>query len=76
MVGRYADGWKIRVAAPPERGRANDAVVALLATTLGVVAGDIRVVSGHGSRDKMVEVAGLAATDLEARLASATRKDR
>ena len=36
MVGRHGDGWKVRVAEAPERGRANDAVLALLARTLGV----------------------------------------
>ena len=36
VVGRYGDGWKVRVGAPPERGRANDAVLRLIAKRLGV----------------------------------------
>jgi len=75
VVGRYGEGWKIRVVARPERGGANDAVVALLARTLGVGARDVRLVSGHGSRDKIVEVAGVRPAETEARLASAERKD-
>jgi uncharacterized protein len=70
IVGRHGEAWKVRVKAPPERGAANDAVLELLAEALGVSAGDIRLVSGHGSRDKMVELTGLEAEEAEARLAA------
>ena len=70
IVGRHGEAWKVRVKAPPERGAANDAVLALLAETLGVPAADVRLVSGHGSRDKMVELTGLDAEEAEARLAA------
>src|SRR5215210_632962 len=46
IVGRHGDGWKVRVAAAPERGRANHAVAALLAEALGVPVADVRVVAG------------------------------
>jgi hypothetical protein len=75
IVGRYGTAWKIRVAAPPERGAANRAVLELLATTLGVPPAAVRLVSGRASRDKMVEVAGLGPAEIEARLASAERED-
>jgi uncharacterized protein (TIGR00251 family) len=75
VVGRYGDAWKVRVAAPPERGAANAAVVNLLSRTLGVEPRAVRLVSGLGSRDKIVEVEGLRPDETEARLASAGRKD-
>ena len=75
IVGRYGTAWKIRVAAPPERGAANRAVLALVASTLGVPPAAVRLVSGQASRDKMVEVAGLGPGEIEARLASAERED-
>jgi uncharacterized protein (TIGR00251 family) len=75
VVGRHGEAWKVRVAAPPERGRANDAVVALLAATLGVPAHTISVVSGHGGRDKLVELAGIAPAETERRLVAAGRKE-
>jgi uncharacterized protein YggU (UPF0235/DUF167 family) len=53
----------------PERGKANEAAIRLLAETLRVGAGDIRLVSGHGSRDKVVEVSGLDTAEAERRLA-------
>ena len=68
IVGRHGEAWKVRVTAPPERGAANDAVLELLAEALGVSARDVRLVSGHGSRDKMVELTGLEAEEAEARL--------
>jgi uncharacterized protein len=68
IVGRYGDAWKLRVSAPPERGQANEATVDLLADTLGLPAANVRLVSGHGSRDKTVEVAGLTTAEAERRL--------
>jgi uncharacterized protein YggU (UPF0235/DUF167 family) len=53
------------VAAPPERGRANAALVELLAETLGVPRARVRVVGGHAARRKMVEIDGLDAKSLE-----------
>lgn len=70
IAGRYGDGWKVRVAEPPERGRANDGVVRLLAGTLGV---DVRVVTGHASRDKVVAF-DLDAAEAERLLAAAAGK--
>ncbi len=68
IAGRYGDAWKLRVTAAPERGRANDAAVRLLADTLRADVSDVRLVAGHGSRDKVVEIAGLNALEAERRL--------
>jgi uncharacterized protein (TIGR00251 family) len=76
IVGRHDDGWKIRVAAPAEGGRANDAVARLLAAELGVPRKDVILVSGHGARDKIVELTGLGPTQIERRLATAADKER
>ena len=71
VVGRYGALWKIRVAAPPQGGRANDAVVSLLADTLDLRRGDVVIVSGHSGRDKVVALRGISEPELERRLASA-----
>jgi uncharacterized protein (TIGR00251 family) len=76
VVGRYGDGWKVRVAAPPERGRANDAVVSLLAETLAVPRDAVTIVAGHGARDKVVSLAGLDEEDIERRLTAAAEGGR
>ena len=72
MVGRHGEAWKVRVAAPPEGGRANEAVVRLLADTLGLPRRDVAIVAGHGARDKVVTLIGIDAEELEARLGSVT----
>jgi uncharacterized protein len=59
IVGRHGTAWKVRVAAAPEAGKANDAVVRLLADILELPVRDIEIVSGHSSRDKVVELAGI-----------------
>src|SRR5436305_10411580 len=71
LVGRHGASWKIRVAEPPENGRANQAVVRVLADALGVHRRDVSIVAGHGSRDKIAAVEGLTADELQQRLASA-----
>jgi uncharacterized protein len=71
VVGRHGEGWKVRVAAPPERGRANEAVLRLLADELGTPARSIRVISGQTSRDEVVELRGLDAEEAARRLAGA-----
>jgi len=75
VVGRYGDAWKVRVAAAPERGRANEAVVALLAATLAIPPASISLVSGGSSRDKVVELAGVTSEEIDRRLAQAGREE-
>jgi uncharacterized protein len=67
VVGLHAGAVKIKVRAPALEGKANEALVALLATALGVPARRIRVVAGAHSRWKRVLVEGLG-TDLVAPL--------
>ena len=55
----------VRVTAPPESGKANDAVVALLAKRLGVGKRNIRIVRGHRSRAKRVRINGISAAALQ-----------
>ena len=66
QVDGYADGTvRLRVTAPPEGGKANLAVVELLAETLGIPKSRIKVVRGHASRQKLVSVGLLTPADLD-----------
>ena len=69
-AGRMPDGRrKVRIAAPPLEGRANEALVAFVADSLGVPRRAVRLVAGAGGRDKRLEV-DLAAETIELRLAA------
>ena len=68
VVGRYGDGIKVQVSAPPEGGKANGAVVAVIAGVLGVKAGQVRIVRGHTQARKVVEVEGMDGADMLGRL--------
>ena len=62
----------MRVTAPPEDGKANEAVLALLGKRLGLSRGSIRLVGGATSRLKWIEADGLEEAELWRRL-EATR---
>jgi uncharacterized protein len=68
LAGRQGDGWKARVAAPPERGRANDALLDLLAEKLEIPRSRLSLVSGRNARRKVVEVGGLDLDEISRRL--------
>ncbi|MEA3076706.1 MAG: uncharacterized protein QOF60_1614 [Actinomycetota bacterium] len=63
VTGRHGDALKVKVAAPPEQGRANEACVELVAKIAGVKPAEVSVVSGASSRSKKVRVAGVEAED-------------
>jgi uncharacterized protein (TIGR00251 family) len=69
VVGQHGDGWKVRVDATPEGGKANSAVIELLAATFEIPRDRITIVAGRASRDKTVVVVGLTSEAVEARLA-------
>jgi uncharacterized protein len=67
-IDGVADGLlRIRVAAAPADGAANDATVRLLAATLGTAPTNIRVLSGHAARLKLIGIRGPTRADLIAR---------
>jgi uncharacterized protein YggU (UPF0235/DUF167 family) len=76
IAGRYGDGWKVRVPATAERGRANDAVLELLAGALGIRRRELELVAGGTARRKVVAVTGLTAEEVDERLARAATSGR
>lgn len=71
IAGAYGNSLKVRVRAPATSGRANEAVITLLAKELGVPATALTLTAGASSRDKRVRFAGFSAAELEKRLAGA-----
>jgi uncharacterized protein (TIGR00251 family) len=71
IAGVHGNSLKVRVRAPATSGRANEAVITLLAKELGVPATALTLTAGASSRDKRVRFAGFSAAELEKRLAGA-----
>jgi uncharacterized protein (TIGR00251 family) len=59
IVAWLGDALKIKVTAPPEKGKANEAVIEILAERLGIQPHDITIESGHSSPSKVVAVTGM-----------------
>lgn len=68
VVGVHGDALKIAVQAPPERGRANERLLEVLAAALRVPVRALAVAQGAASRDKIVSIAELAPADVLERL--------
>ena len=63
-AGAHDGALKVRVAAPPVEGAANEELARFLSKALGVPARAVEIVSGHASKSKVVRVAGAKASDL------------
>jgi len=72
LVGVHAGALKISVAAPPEKGKANRAVVELLAKALGVAPSSVTITAGEVSQDKVVMIP-LPPAEIRTKLRSAIR---
>ncbi len=59
---------RILVTAPPDGGKANDAIIGLLAKRLGVGRGNVRIQRGHKSRNKLLQIDGITQAELLRRL--------
>jgi uncharacterized protein (TIGR00251 family) len=60
IIGREGDTYKVKLTAPPVEGKANKALIELLARRLRVGKGRVDIVSGSRSRLKTVRIYGLS----------------
>jgi uncharacterized protein len=68
LIGTYGGRLKMTVVAPPEKGKANEAVARVMAGALNLATSRVRVISGFGSQDKVVFVEGCSAQQVRERL--------
>jgi uncharacterized protein len=68
LAGVQGGALKIRIAAPPVDGEANDECVRFLARALGVGRSSVEIVAGHSSKNKLVRVRGITAGEARSRL--------
>jgi len=66
LVGEQDGTLRVRIAAPPVDGAANEELIRLLAKILKVKPGSVTIVSGQASRLKRIAVKGVTAKDLQA----------
>ena len=64
VCGRHGDALKVKVAAPPEGGRANQAVLDLVGRILGAKPAQVELASGQSSRSKRVRITGVEPGDV------------
>ncbi len=70
VVGFVGETLRVRVTAPPVDGRVNEALIRLLAAVLDVPRGDVRLVGGQTSREKVVAIDGLSMEEVHRRCAA------
>ena len=68
IIGEYGGRLKLAVTAAPEKGKANKAVIELLADTLRINESSIQIISGESSRDKRLMIEGLTPEDIKSLL--------
>ncbi len=71
VVGEMGDALKIALTAPPVEGKANEACVDFVANLLKVQRSSVTIASGESSRNKVVRIAGMRASEVEQRLRTA-----
>jgi uncharacterized protein (TIGR00251 family) len=67
LVGMYGTAYKIRIAAPPERGKANKMLIEFLAEHFRIRRNAIQIISGKTSPLKQVLLRGVSSQDVQSR---------
>jgi uncharacterized protein (TIGR00251 family) len=70
VLGEQNGALKVAVTAPPQDGRANDALTAALREVLGLKRSQVELIGGDKSRDKTFLIRGVVRAELERRLAA------
>lgn len=68
VSGWLGDVLKVRVAAQPEKGKANSAVLAVLADRLGLSKKCLNIISGKTSEQKIIEIEGMSIAQVKRKL--------
>ena len=72
ITGEVGDALKLALTAPPADGRANEACIAFFAELLNVSRSSVTISAGLGSRNKVIRVTGLTASEVRSRLSAVT----
>ena len=64
VIGKEGDVFKVKLTSPPVEGKANKALIELLAKRLKITKGRIEIISGKSSRLKTVRISGLSLEEI------------
>jgi uncharacterized protein (TIGR00251 family) len=70
VLGERAGALRVAVTSPPEKGKANAAIQAVLAASLGCKPGQVMLLAGTSSRQKRFLIGGIGPEELQERLAA------
>ena len=68
IAGKLGDAIKVQVSAAPEKGKANDAVINLMADLLGLRRQQLQIIRGHSQPRKVLEIQGIEQDQLDQRI--------
>ena len=68
ITGEIGDALKLALTAPPVEGRANEACIAFFAEFLNVPRSSVTIAAGDSSRNKLIRISGLSASQVQAKL--------
>ena len=63
IVGPYGDSLKVKLTSPPVEGKANQELIEVLAKEYGIPKREVKILSGHNSKNKTVRLAGVKSVD-------------
>ena len=76
IIGPVNGVWRIKIAAPPDKGKANKELVDFLSEILGVRKNNLNILKGHSSHNKILAVEGISPEDVTSRLLGANKSAR
>jgi uncharacterized protein len=68
IIGFLNGVWRIKIAAPPEKGKANKKLIEFLSDHLSIRKDAVLILKGHTSHNKLVSIAGLTQEEIASRL--------
>jgi uncharacterized protein (TIGR00251 family) len=68
IAGEVGDALKLTLTAPPVEGRANQACISFLSELLNVPRSSVTIAAGQSSRNKVIRIAGMTASEVRQRL--------
>jgi uncharacterized protein (TIGR00251 family) len=73
VVGSTNGVWRIKISAPPDKGKANKELIEFLSDILGQKKDHLTIIKGHTSHNKLLTIEGLTQAEVNARLSKAIK---